>query len=70
MDNMVLIKSNGRLYRIPRMPHEPMAQVYERGWFIVEQTSHLAKDQITIEKQNQVQNDSFEWVHTKQGLKY
>lgn len=69
-DDIVLIKTMGRIYRIPKIMHESTAQVFERGWYIVDQTTSLTAEQITVEKQNQLINDSFEWIHTKQGMKY
>jgi hypothetical protein len=66
----VLIKTGGRIYRIPRTLHESTAQAFERGWFIVEQTQNMTFEHVTPEKENQILNNSFEWIHTKQGLKY
>jgi hypothetical protein len=69
-NDIVLIKSKGRMYRIPRSLFEPTAQVYERGWYLVEQTKASSLKQMTPEKINQWINQSFEWMHSKQGMGY
>jgi hypothetical protein len=35
----IVLKSGGHLYRIPRVPFEPLSQTCERGWYLIGQTN-------------------------------
>jgi hypothetical protein len=63
------MKSGGRLYRIPKAPFEPMAQVCERGDTIIK----LAKnepDSVMEIKKNEWIHASFINCYEKQGMRY
>lgn len=68
--DIIALKTNGRIYRVPRMPYEPFAQAYDRGWYIVEKTNGMDKTTPSAEKLHQIVNESFEWLHGKQGMSY
>lgn len=63
--DVVVLKSKGRLYRIPKAPFEPMAQTCERGWTIaagaVGATEKPVVEQI---------HASFMECYQKQGIQY
>ena len=61
----VILKTNGRLYRIPKAAFEPISQTCERGWTIAE----LSKDASEQKKKEWVQ-ESFEKCYLKQGMRY
>jgi hypothetical protein len=59
--DVVVLKSKGRLYRIPKAPFEPMAQTCERGWTIATGAEKPVVEQI---------HASFMECYQKQGLVY
>lgn len=67
---VAMLKTSGKIYRIPHTPHESLAQVYERGWYIVENTRAVKISDMTPELYNMMVNASFEWIHKKQGMSY
>jgi hypothetical protein len=46
----VILKTNGRLYRIPKAPYEPISQTCERGWTIAK-SSKEASETESMDKQ-------------------
>jgi hypothetical protein len=61
--DVVVLKSKGRLYRIPKAPFEPMAQTCERGWGIA---ATETREKPVVEQIHA----SFMECYQKQGLVY
>jgi hypothetical protein len=65
----VVIKSGGKLYRIPRPPFEPLAHTCERGWFLVEELKREREQEPMASPEVRLQA-SFQWLYEKQGMTY
>lgn len=63
-----VLKSGGRLYRIPKAPFETMAQVCERGHTIIQQTQKETVCDAT--KKQAWLHASYMTFYEKQGVKY
>lgn len=65
---VALMKSNGRIYRIPKAPFEPMAQVCQRGSSIIQQT--VRETECSEMKKKEWIHASFLTMYQQQGLRY
>lgn len=63
-----LLKTGGRIYRIPKAPFETMAQVCERGNTVIQQTKGVAE--CDNAKKKEWLHASFIAFYEKQGVKY
>lgn len=67
----MILKTNGRLYRIPKAAFEPISQTCERGWTIAEQSKEAEASACTdAQKQKEWIQQSFESCYVKQGIRY
>ena len=67
----VILKTQGRLYRIPKAPFEPASQTCERGWTIAELSKGAEEgDARDAQKQKKWVRQSFETCYVKQGMQY
>ena len=67
----VILKTNGRLYRIPKAPYEPISQTCERGWTIAKNSKEAVEtDGVDKQKKKEWIRQSFEACYLKQGMVY
>lgn len=66
--DIAILKTGGRIYRIPKAPFETMAQVCERGNTVIQQTKEVAK--CDNAKKKEWLHASFIAFYEKQGVRY
>lgn len=60
------IKYKGKIYRIQKLPYEPLEQVMDRGWFIINKINNDNNDDNDDNNDyDSVYAESLKWIHEK-----